>query len=152
MTDSIDQYYHSRDAASLKTPRDEFKDGYNRTAPLPPSTLPEQYETSSFKHAPISPNSTKSTSESLRFITNSMDAESSTRGSTKTSHSDKGSISSMNGVGLSGAGNLTDFFSSEVFHIVLHNPTTAHRFLKFVRVGLVRKISNFCKRLMSIIN
>ena len=26
---------------------------------------------------------------------------------------------------------MTDFFSSEVFHIVLHNPTTAHRFLRF---------------------
>jgi hypothetical protein len=26
---------------------------------------------------------------------------------------------------------LTDFFSPEVFHIVLQNPTTAHRFLRF---------------------
>ena len=26
---------------------------------------------------------------------------------------------------------LADFFSSEVFQIVLHNPTTAHRLLKF---------------------
>lgn len=45
--------------------------------------------------------------------------------------SDKGSVSSRNSVGLSGAGNFADFFSSEVFYIVLHNPTTAHRFLKF---------------------
>lgn len=30
-----------------------------------------------------------------------------------------------------GGTSLTDFFSSEVFHIVLHNPTTAHRFLRF---------------------
>lgn len=27
--------------------------------------------------------------------------------------------------------NLTDFFNPEVFHMVLHNPTTAHRFLSF---------------------
>lgn len=27
--------------------------------------------------------------------------------------------------------NITDFFSPEVFQIVLHNPTTAHRFTKF---------------------
>ncbi len=27
--------------------------------------------------------------------------------------------------------NLTDFFSPEIFHIVLQNPTTAHRFLRF---------------------
>ncbi|KAA8574671.1 hypothetical protein EYC84_003921 [Monilinia fructicola] len=132
MTDSIDQYYYNRDAALLKTPRVDFKDGYNRTAPLPPlSTFPEKYDTSSSKHVPISPNSTKSTSESPRFIANSRDAESSTRGSIHTSHSDKESFSSRNGVGLSGAGNFADFFSSEVFYIVLHNPTTAHRFLKF---------------------
>lgn len=30
-----------------------------------------------------------------------------------------------------GTANMTDFFSSEVFNIVLHNPTTAHRFLRF---------------------
>jgi hypothetical protein len=28
-------------------------------------------------------------------------------------------------------GDIADFFSSEVFQIVLHNPTTAHQFLKF---------------------
>ncbi len=27
--------------------------------------------------------------------------------------------------------NFTDFFSQEVFQIVLHNPTTSHRFMKF---------------------
>ncbi len=27
--------------------------------------------------------------------------------------------------------NVTDFFSSDVFQMVIHNPTTAHRFLKF---------------------
>ena len=35
------------------------------------------------------------------------------------------------GTAVLGSNNLTDFFSNEVFHIVLHNPTTAHRFLRF---------------------
>jgi|SRR5450432_4409071 phototropin len=30
-----------------------------------------------------------------------------------------------------GMDGFTDFFSREVFQLVLHNPTTAHRFLKF---------------------
>lgn len=34
------------------------------------------------------------------------------------------------GSGNNGA-NITDFFGSEVFQIVIHNPATAHRFLKF---------------------
>ncbi|KAJ8070816.1 hypothetical protein OCU04_001177 [Sclerotinia nivalis] len=130
MTDSIHHYYQNRDATPSKTLRDE--DSYNKTAPLPPlSTLLERSETPSSKRDPISPNSTKSTSESLRRVTNSRGAESNTRGSMRTSPSDRGSVSSRNGVGLSGAVNFADFFSSEVFYVVLHNPTTAHRFLKF---------------------
>ncbi|APA06158.1 hypothetical protein sscle_01g009280 [Sclerotinia sclerotiorum 1980 UF-70] len=130
MTDSIDHYYQNRDATPSKTLCNE--DSYNKTAPLPPlSTLLERSESPSSKRDPTSPNSTKSTSESLRRVTNSRGAESSTRGSMRTSPSDGGSVSSRNGVGLSGAGNFADFFSSEVFYIVLHNPTTAHRFLKF---------------------
>lgn len=53
--------------------------------------------------------------------------------------SDEGSTTSsgnnktLNGsaTGLNGRNDLTDFFSAEVFQIVLHNPTTAHRFLRF---------------------
>lgn len=45
------------------------------------------------------------------------------------------SVSSESGRTMSPGGsanaNMTDFFSSEVFNIVLHNPTTAHRFLRF---------------------
>lgn len=36
------------------------------------------------------------------------------------------------GYGGNGSGNqMVDFFSGEVFQIVIHNPTTAHRFLRF---------------------
>ncbi len=46
---------------------------------------------------------------------------------------DGATMSSHSGmVNESGTGmNITDFFSSEVFNLVLHNPTTAHRFLRF---------------------
>ncbi|TVY38219.1 Phototropin-1B [Lachnellula subtilissima] len=37
---------------------------------------------------------------------------------------------SSNSGGING-NNVTDFFSPEVFHLVLHNPTTAHRLLRF---------------------
>jgi hypothetical protein len=42
---------------------------------------------------------------------------------------DEGSRSSKSGKG--GGSIAADFFSAEVFQIVLHNPTTAHRFLRF---------------------
>lgn len=41
------------------------------------------------------------------------------------------SVGSDLGSRLGTMSNLTDFFSSEVFHIVLHNPTTSHRLSKF---------------------
>ncbi|QSZ33691.1 hypothetical protein DSL72_005262 [Monilinia vaccinii-corymbosi] len=132
MPESADQPYPSRDAAPARSPRDDLSDRYKRATTLPPLTaLPEQCEVASSQLAPISPNSAKSTAESPRHLTSSKDAESSTRGSIRTSPSDRGSMSSRNGMGLGGSGNFADFFSSEVFYIVLHNPTTAHRFLKF---------------------
>ena len=36
-----------------------------------------------------------------------------------------------NGLQLFGAHGFADFFSTEVFHLVLHNPTTAYRLQKF---------------------
>ena len=35
------------------------------------------------------------------------------------------------GNGSNGYSNMVDFFGGEVFQIVIHNPTTAHRFLRF---------------------
>ena len=37
-------------------------------------------------------------------------------------------VSTANGANMS---NMTDFFNPEVFHMVLHNPATAHRFLRY---------------------
>lgn len=131
MTDTIDHYYQNMDAAPAKVSHDE-QNSYNRTPPLPPlSALEERSETTSPERIPTSHGSTTSPSESPRRDTHSRDTESSTRGSMRMGPSEKESFSSRNGLGLSGAGNFADFFSPEVFYIVLHNPTTAHRFLKF---------------------
>lgn len=37
------------------------------------------------------------------------------------------------GISTSSSGKLTDFFGTEVFQIVLHNPTTAHQLTNFAR-------------------
>ena len=41
------------------------------------------------------------------------------------------SDNSMNGSAGSYGSNITDFFGSDIFQIVIHNPTTAYRFLRF---------------------
>ena len=49
---------------------------------------------------------------------------------------------------ISGIGNngLADFFSPEVFQIVLHNPTTAHRLLKFSQSRLCGENMEFLEK------
>jgi hypothetical protein len=46
-------------------------------------------------------------------------------------------------------GNITDFFSSEVFHIVLHNPTTAHRLLRFCQSRACGENMEFLQKVRS---
>lgn len=41
---------------------------------------------------------------------------------------------------------LADFFSSEVFQIVLHNPTTAHRMLKFSQARMCGENMEFLEK------
>lgn len=41
---------------------------------------------------------------------------------------------------------LADFFSSEVFQIVLHNPTTAHRLLKFSQARMCGENMEFLEK------
>lgn len=45
-----------------------------------------------------------------------------------------------------GAGGLADFFSQEVFQIVLHNPTTAHRLLKFSQARMCGENMEFLEK------
>ncbi|KAL8717650.1 MAG: hypothetical protein Q9225_005123 [Loekoesia sp. 1 TL-2023] len=47
---------------------------------------------------------------------------------------------------VGGAGGLADFFSSEVFQIVLHNPTTAHRLLKFSQARMCGENMEFLEK------
>ncbi|KAL9029464.1 MAG: hypothetical protein Q9196_002286 [Gyalolechia fulgens] len=57
------------------------------------------------------------------------------------------SIPKQNG-GISdrGPGGLADFFSPEVFQIVLHNPTTAHRLLKFSQARMCGENLEFLEK------
>lgn len=41
------------------------------------------------------------------------------------------SVNTLNGPWGIGASTVTDFFSQEVFQLVIHNPTTLYRFFKF---------------------
>lgn len=50
---------------------------------------------------------------------------------------------SMNGGGSHG---LTDFFNTEIFQIVLHNPTTAHRLLKFCETRFCSENMEFLEK------
>ncbi|KAL8839399.1 MAG: hypothetical protein Q9170_001738 [Blastenia crenularia] len=58
------------------------------------------------------------------------------------------SIPKQNGGGIQdrGAGGTADFFSAEVFQIVLHNPTTAHRLLKFSQARMCGENMEFLEK------
>ncbi|KAL8736301.1 MAG: hypothetical protein Q9166_000456 [cf. Caloplaca sp. 2 TL-2023] len=58
------------------------------------------------------------------------------------------SIPKQNGGGAmdSGTNPLADFFSSEVFQIVLHNPATAHRLLKFSQARMCGENMEFLEK------
>lgn len=44
------------------------------------------------------------------------------------------------------ANGLADFFSTEVFQVVLHNPTTAHRLLKFSQARMCGENMEFLEK------
>lgn len=48
-----------------------------------------------------------------------------------------------------GGNPLADFFSSEVFQIVLHNPATAHRLLKFSQARMCGENMEFLEKVRS---
>ncbi|KAL8995124.1 MAG: hypothetical protein Q9188_006884 [Gyalolechia gomerana] len=50
------------------------------------------------------------------------------------------------GISDRGPGGLADFFSPEVFQIVLHNPTTAHRLLKFSQARMCGENMEFLEK------
>ena len=50
-----------------------------------------------------------------------------------------------------GPNGLADFFSSEVFQIVLHNPTTAHRLHKFCQARMCGENMEFLEKVWLVI-
>ncbi|KAL2060930.1 hypothetical protein VTL71DRAFT_8982 [Oculimacula yallundae] len=116
-SESIDQVIQSSHSASQ-----DSRDSINKTAPLPPLSPP------------------LSTLREHEVANTRTDFQEERRGGSRGGDHGKPrgtweseSSSSRSGMTMSAAGNanMTDFFSSEVFNIVLHNPTTAHRFLRF---------------------
>jgi hypothetical protein len=117
----------------------------NRTQPLPPlSEMNSNYKNGSGTPPPIrkrderhvlpqgysNENVTARRSRSIR----QDDSESSSGRSGRSANLNGESSRSARGNGAftgSKPANITDFFSSEVFNVVLHNPTTAHRLLRF---------------------
>lgn len=56
------------------------------------------------------------------------------------------SIPTQNGAADRRNDGLADFFSSEVFQIVLHNPATAHRLLKFSQARMCGENMEFLEK------
>ncbi len=122
--ESIDQVVQSEESLSVRNghPRaSESNLSINRTAPLPPLS-------------PSNRSNRNVQSKSQAALGGNRGGSPPRRGDTVSSRNP--STSSRNGTGStlnsSGLGNnMADFFSAEVFNIVIHNPTTAHRFLRF---------------------
>ncbi|KAE9363619.1 hypothetical protein N431DRAFT_564246 [Stipitochalara longipes BDJ] len=127
--DSIDQVIQSEHSLSVSNGYSHASDSnlsINRTAPLPPL--------SPSKRSHRNVQSTSQTGKRGDSPSRRTDTVSSRNASIR--RSEEGSASSRTGTGttLNGSGlggNMADFFSSEIFNIVIHNPTTAHRFLRF---------------------
>ncbi|PMD23290.1 hypothetical protein NA56DRAFT_657347 [Hyaloscypha hepaticicola] len=130
--DSIDQVIQSEESLSVPNghPRpSESHVSINRTAPLPPLS-------------PSSRGGRKVQSKSQttygggRGGSPTRWTENMNSRNPSTAHSEEGSATSRNGTGTTlnssaPGNNMADFFSAEVFSIVIHNPTTAHRFKRF---------------------
>lgn len=148
LSESIDQVIQNGQSLSAfqQNPRgSESNVSINRTTALPP--LPPSPARPS-RSSPLSPRqdqmpsplrSNPPTSSIERYGTiadrgekdYSSSRKGSSRGDDEASRSSKSeTLAGSPPTGNSGM-NITDFFSSEVFRIVIHNPTTAHRFLKF---------------------
>ena len=63
----------------------------------------------------------------------------------------EGSAKSKNGSDRSGgsSSNVTDFFSPEVFQLVIHNPTTAYRLLRYCQIRNCGETMEFLQKVCS---
>jgi hypothetical protein len=127
--DSIDQVIQSEHSLSVSNGHPRASDSnlsINRTAPLPPLSPSNR----SPRHVQSSSQAATRGGSPPRRIDTVGSRNASVRQSEEGSASSRtGTGTTLNGSGL--GGNMADFFSSDVFNIVIHNPTTAHRFLRF---------------------
>jgi hypothetical protein len=116
----------------------------NRTQPLPPMTASSNYRTDYTNTSPppirkrderhVLPRgySNENALSRRRSVRQDDDESSSERSArTATLNGSPGSAHGNRAFTGSKPANITDFFSPEVFRVVLHNPTTAHRLLRF---------------------
>ena len=141
MAESIDQVI--QDGQTLSPGPDSRSSdsnvSINKTAPLPP--LPSSPGNPRREHVALSMQPNPQAGQDERRAPSrgkEKDGGSSKKASIRQSDEGSGSSRSGNNTTLSGSASgigsrndITDFFSSDVFQIVLHNPTTAHRFLRF---------------------
>ena len=154
MAESIDQVIQSGQSLPSFEQNPLGSNSYisiNRTAPLPPlppspaspsrpscskppSPWLDQMAPPLQSNAPTSTIQRRGTMSNRGERDNSSSTKRSSRGDDEASRSTKSETlagSPPRGTTGNNGVNVTDFFSSEVFQIVIHNPTTAHRFLKF---------------------
>jgi hypothetical protein len=147
--ESIDQVIQSEQSLSMPNGHPGASDSnlsINRTAPLPPLSPSSR----SRQHLQSNSQAVNRGSSPPRR----MEAMGSRNASTR--QSEEGSASSRIGTGttLSGSGvggNMADFFSSEIFNIVIHNPTTAHRFLRFCQSRACGENMEFLQKVVGLL-
>jgi hypothetical protein len=150
--ESIDQVIQSEE--SLSVPNDhhprasESNLSINRTAPLPPLSP------SNRSNRNVQPKSQATNGGNRGGSPRRTDTVSSRNASVR--RSEEGSAGSRSGTGttLNGSGlggNMADFFSSEVFNIVIHNPTTAHRFLRFCQSRACGENMEFLQKVVGLL-
>ena len=130
--ESIDQVIQSEASLSVQNGHPRTSESHvsiNRTAPLPPLSP-------STRGSRKVQSKSQTTYGGVRGGSPSRWAENMNSRNPSTAHSEEGSASSRNGTGTTlnssaPGNNMADFFSAEVFNIVIHNPTTAHRFKRF---------------------
>jgi phototropin len=131
--ESIDQVIQSEESLSVPNghhpPASESNLSINRTAPLPPLSPSNRSNRNEQPKSQATNGGNRGGSPPRRADTVGSRNASVRRSEDGSAGSRSGTGTTLNGSGL--GSNMADFFSAEVFNIVIHNPTTAHRFLRF---------------------
>jgi hypothetical protein len=170
MSESIDQVIQSGQSLSafeLRNPRESESNvstnKSNASPPLPPSPSASPSSRSKLSNprqdqTPFSLRSNPPLSSTERFGTtlnheerdNVASRKGSSRGEDEASRSSKSETLAGSAAAGNNGMNTTDFFSSEVFQIIIHNPTTAHRFLKFCQTRACGENMEFLQKVICI--